>query len=234
MDYRSLQHAPAGLVMVRATHYPFLRNPGLLSSVSPRAETNVFRIMGRNVPLRTVFAVAYHQSPSRVILPPDAPKTNFDFLVTVTSDTRASLRAAIRETLGYVAETETLDTNVLAIKIVDARLPGLKVSPDTEKRDVFYNDQNLKVQHLPLLMMANDRLTTLSDGLGRILPIPVVDETVLTNVYDYTIAWNVRVQRQLENEATARPAVDKILAVWGLGLRPDTAPVEMLVVKKAK
>jgi uncharacterized protein (TIGR03435 family) len=234
MDYRSLQHAPSGMVMIRPTRFPFLRDHGILYVPSPHHETNVFWVMGRNVPLRTVFAVAYQQNPTRVVLPSDAPKTNFDFLVTLRSDARAALKTVLRQKLGYAAQTETRDTDVLALKIKDANLPGLKVSGDDEKRHVDYNDLNLQVRHLPLLMLAGDRLRLLHDALEQILPLPVVDKTGLTNLYDYTIAWNMPVKRQLDNEATARPAVDKILGDWGLGLEPDTASLEMLVVTKAK
>ena len=83
------------------------------------------------------------------------------------------------------------------------------------------------------MVVADERLMLLADGLGRFLNTPVVDKTGLTNVYDYSIAWNVQVKRQLENETTARAAVDKMLRDLGLGLAPDTASLEMLVVKKA-
>jgi uncharacterized protein (TIGR03435 family) len=115
---------------------------------------------------------------------------------------------------------------------VDARLPGLTVSGPDEKTYVFFNDVTLRVRHLPLMVVADRRLMLMADGLGRFLNLPVVDKTGLTNLYDYSIGWNVHVQRQLENETTARAAVDKILHDLGLGLAPDTAPLDMLVVKK--
>ena len=233
MDYRSLQHAPGGLVVIRTTHFPFLRGHGILYAPSPHHETNVFRVMGRNVPLRTVFAVAYSNNPARVILPSDVLKTNFDFLVTVASDPRASLKAALRQTLGYTARTETRDTDVLALKIVDASLPGLTVSQADERTRVFFDDIKVRVRHLPLIFVVGERGTRLAEGVEQVLNTPVVDKTGLTNFYDYSIPWNAPVQRQFENETTARAAVDKILNSWGLGLEPDTAPLEMLVVKKA-
>jgi uncharacterized protein (TIGR03435 family) len=60
-----------------------------------------------------------------------------------------------------------------------------------------------------------------------------VDKTSLTNYYDFSLAWNMQFMMKLENDSTARPAIDKILGDWGLGLETDTAPMEMLVVKKA-
>jgi uncharacterized protein (TIGR03435 family) len=62
------------------------------------------------------------------------------------------------------------------------------------------------------------------------LKIPVVNKTGLTNLYDYSMAYDTQTRRQLQNEITARPVVDQILAGWGLALQPDRAPMEMLVV----
>ena len=234
MDNRGLRQAPAGLVVVRPTQFPFLRRNGILYARLPQEGTNSLRIMGRNVPLRDVMAAAYGESPSRVALPPDAPKGNFDFLVTAASDSRPRLQSAIHRKLGYVAQKETRDTDVLALKIVDSRLPGLTVSGADEKPYVHYNDRLLRLRHLPLMVVAEERLMPLANALGRYLNTPVVDKTGLTNVYDYSITWNVQVQRQLQNETTARAAVDKMLGELGLGLAPDTASLEMLVVKKAE
>jgi len=64
--------------------------------------------------------------------------------------------------------------------------------------------------------------------------MPVVDKTGLTNFYDFSVAWDPQVRQQLHDRQTARAAVDKILNAFGLALKPDTAPLEMLVVKNAK
>jgi hypothetical protein len=54
----------------------------------------------------------------------------------------------------------------------------------------------------------------------------------LTNAYDFSLAWNPQLQQQLQNVPTARAIVDRILNACGLALKPDTATLEMLVVKK--
>jgi uncharacterized protein (TIGR03435 family) len=234
MDARSLQQVPSGVVVVRPTHFPYLRRNGILYTPSPHHNGNGWRMMGRDVPLRVVMATAYDQSPARVVLPPDAPKGNFDFLVVVTGNPRQRLQAAIRRKLGYVAQKETRETDVLALKIVNASLPDLTVSKASERQTVFFNDVKLRVTHMPLMMVASERLMPVADGLEQFLNTPVVDKTGLTNLYDYSIAWNVHIQRQLEDKTMARAAVDKILNGWGLGLQPDTASLEMLVVKEAR
>lgn len=225
MDNRSLQQVPVGLVVVRPTYFPYLQRNGIFYASSPHDGGNGRRMMGRNVPLRDVIAAAYGQSPSHVVLPPDAPRGNFDFLVTVAGDQRPRLQAAIRRKLGYVAQKETRDTDVLALKIVNANLPGLTVSGANEKQNITFNDVNLHFRHM--------RLTVMADVLEQLLEKPVVDKTGLTNFYDYPVAWDPQTQRRLQNDTTARATVDKILNGLGLGLEPDTALLEMLVVKMA-
>jgi hypothetical protein len=50
----------------------------------------------------------------------------------------------------------------------------------------------------------------------------------LTNFYDYSFNWDWRMGSGLMNESTTR----RMLARWGLGIEPGTAPVELLVVEK--
>ena len=82
MDERSLQQAPAGLILVRPTQFPFLREKGILRTAAPKSNGETVWIMGRNAPLRDVIAAAYGQNLSRVVLPADVPPTHFDFLMT--------------------------------------------------------------------------------------------------------------------------------------------------------
>jgi len=50
----------------------------------------------------------------------------------------------------------------------------------------------------------------------------------LTNFYDFSLVFTPQMQRGQIDRAT----VEKIIGEWGLGLEPDTAQMEMLVVKK--
>ena len=62
----------------------------------------------------------------------------------------------------------------------------------------------------------------------QFLKTPVVDETGLTNYYDFSLAWN----RGMRPDQFTRDDIDKIIGEWGLDLEPDTESIEMLVVKK--
>jgi len=69
--------------------------------------------------------------------------------------------------------------------------------------------------------------------LEGILKMPVVDKTGLTNYYDFSLVWDSQTAQQIQNGTLDQATGQKILAEWGLGLEPDTASLEMLVVKKA-
>ena len=125
LNYRGLQNVPGGLVVLRPTRYPFLKHADPMYVPSPHSRTN-FWIMGRNAPLRDLIGIAYGENPSRVVLPLDAPKGNFDFLVTVDHDSRERLQEAIRRKLGWRAQVELREAEVLALKVLNPALPDLK------------------------------------------------------------------------------------------------------------
>ncbi len=219
---RTLEHAPAGIVEIRPTHFEHNLRKGVTWAPVGNSRRGPWRVMGRDVSLRDMVAAAYGEIPGRVQLPDDAPTNNFDFIVT-TSTPRLNLQKAIRS-LGYTAQKETNDTDVLAMKVVDPLLPAFTVSSRDEREDSKYKSGRVYVTHL--------RIGELSGFFEQCLKMPVVDETSLTNYYDFSVAWNGSMWMRLQNESTARPAVDAMLKEWGLTLEPDTAPIGVLVVKK--
>ena len=118
LNFRNLQQVPSGFVVLRPTHFPFLHHADPLSFWAPRSRTN-FWMVGRNASFADLIGMAYGQNPSRVIVPADAPKTNFDFLVTVNHEPRRRLQAAIREKLGCRAELQLRAAEVLVLKVMN-------------------------------------------------------------------------------------------------------------------
>jgi uncharacterized protein (TIGR03435 family) len=225
LSNRSLQQVSSGLVVVRPTRFPKTHFNGIVSTTVPVHGKPTWRMMGRNVTFKELMAAAYGQNAGRVVVPWDAPKTNFDFLVTVRDRQRPRLQEAIRKQLGFVAHMERHNTEVLALKVENANLPGLAVSDPDKKEDVAFKDGKLQFTHV--------QLGAMTGGLEQALRTPVVDKTGLTNHYDFSLAWDTQILHQLQNGPTARTAVDKILTGWGLALKPDTVTLEMLVVKRA-
>jgi uncharacterized protein (TIGR03435 family) len=225
MNQPSLQQAPAGLVVIRPTHFSLsIFRKGVIDVPAPGKRRTASRIMGRDVSLRDIIAVAWQVDTARVMMPPGAPTNNFDFIVTV-DEPRKRLQKVVRNKFGYTADKENHETEVLALKVEKPALPGLTVSVAGEKEDANLKNGRLYITHM--------QLKELTRGFEQILKAPVVDKTGLTNYYDFSLAWNTQFLRRLSDESTARPAVDKLLDDWGLGLEPETAALEMLVVKKA-
>jgi uncharacterized protein (TIGR03435 family) len=223
-DQGSLQRAPAGLVIIRPTHFSLsVFRRGVIYTPDRGNPHDASRIMGRDVSLRDIVAVAWQEDVAHVLMPAGAPTNNFDFIVTVNEPGKR-LQKAIRDTFGYTASKETLATDVLALKVEDPALPGLTVSAEGESEGSSFKKGRLWITHL--------RFKELTTGFEQVLRTPVVDETGLTNYYDFSLAWNMQLLLRLRDASTARPAVDKLLGDWGLGLEPDTASLEMLVVKK--
>jgi|ERR1039457_3895862 uncharacterized protein (TIGR03435 family) len=225
MNQQSLGQAPSGLVVVRPTHFPKSIRKGIMSDTIQVSGQRVWRMMGRNVTFQQLVAAAYGRSEARVVLPATAPKTNFDFLVTVRGNQQQQLQKAIRKKLGFIAQTETSDEEVLTLKIANGTLPGLTASDASAKPNVHFDKGKLYFTHM--------RPSALTEGLEQMLKLPVVDKTDLTNFYDFSAVWDSQMQRQIQNEATATAAIKKILNGWGLALEPDSDRVEVLVVKSA-
>jgi len=221
-----LRQAPANVVIVRPTHFA---NSAKKSSPQNQFGNASIKgaqwMVGINVTFQNLIATAYSYNPGRVALPPNPPKDSYDFLVTVPKDPQARLQTAIRRKLGYTAQVETIDTPVFALKVEDPNSPGLKVS--TARSDSLAEKNGR-------LYFTHQRLTTITDGLEGLVKMPVVDKTGLTNYYDFSLVWDTQTAQQIQNGTLDQATGQKILAEWGLGLEPDTASLEMLVVKKVK
>ena len=192
LNFRGLQQVPGGLVVLRPTHYPFLRYADPLYAASPHSHTN-FWIVGRNAPLNDVIAVAYDWDPSRVVLPSDARKSNFDFLVTRDDRPREQLQAAIRRKLGYQVHAELREVAVLALKVVNPDLPGLKVSDPDSPHGARNDNVKINFTNLPVSIVCQ--------VLKQFYGISAVDKTGLTNFYNYSLPLPVAASRHWSDDA---------------------------------
>jgi uncharacterized protein (TIGR03435 family) len=219
----NLLKVPTGLTVIRPTHSPLHRESVIYANPEKGSGDASWRMSGRNVPLQDLIAVAYGETRGRVIMPENAPTNAYDFIATAR-DPRSSLQKAIHETLHYTGDRETNDTDVLAMKIVDPSLPGMTPSAPGENGKPLFKNGKLTLYHM--------QLKELTHPFEQFLKTPIVDETGLTNYYDATLEWNNSMGSRLQSPSTARPIVDKILKGWGLALEPDTASIEVLMMKK--
>jgi uncharacterized protein (TIGR03435 family) len=217
-DTEELRLLPANLAVLRPTHssndYAKIRHYDRNDSLA--------RTLGRNVTLQQAIAEAYDCSPAQVILPPDAPESRLDFLVTTPGNARDHLRELIQNEFHYTAHRETQNTDVFILKVSDPVLPGLDISSDNESEDINYKDGKLYFTH--------KTMSAIVDGLSLGLSEPVLDQTGLTNAYDFSVTWNMDVEKRMENGGFNLGATRKVLAGWGLALESSKVPMDMFVV----
>lgn len=209
-------------------HWVILR-PTRLSHAGPKIRQvhegdSLARIAGRDVSFRDLVAEAYDCDPGCVVLPPGTLPGQFDFLVTESPHPREHLRDLIASQLGYTAHHETRDTTVLKLQMADASLPGFTISPNSEDDDIEYTNGRLYFTHKPISLLVHG----LEDGLGQ----PVLDETGLTNNYDFSTPWNPGVMHVMQTGAFAMDRVQKVLNASGLELKPDTQSMDLVIVEK--
>ena len=218
-DADKLRVLPANIEVVQPTHFP--DTAAKIRHVHDGE--SLARTVGRNVTFRDLMAEAYDCDPGCVVLPGDAPKGGFDFLVTTSPKTRKHLRQAIETQLGYTANSETRDAEVMMLRVKDSALPGLTVSADGEA-DVNFRDGKLYFQHQPL--------SAIFKGLEDGLAVPVVDKTGLTNNYDFSVVWSDKATQAMRGGQFSLDGVQKALNGLGLELESGTARMEMFTVKK--
>lgn len=221
-DEDAWRQAPANLVILRATHFP----ESYSEIRHDHEDDSLTRTVGRDVTLRQAMAEAYDCSPAQVILPSGAPQGRFDFLVTTSSRVRAHLRNALRNELHYSAHRETQNTDVFLLIVSDPALPGLAASSSDEQSGIRYNDGKLYFQHEPLSAIVEG----LSEGLNK----PVEDKTGSTNAYDFSVDWNSKVERSMENGDWSLAGVKEVLVGWGLTLESTNIPMDMYIVTGTK
>jgi uncharacterized protein (TIGR03435 family) len=103
-----------------------------------------------------------------------------------------------------------------------AMIPIIQSNSDSLKMGYSYHEQPV---------------STLTSLLEQHLQIPIIDETGLTQEYDYSFVWNQsypankQIKLELPNyEVLKQALVDQL----GLELVPTNMPIEMLVVEKVK
>jgi len=214
-----LQQVPANLAVVQPTHF----TDAIGKIKHAYSGDSLARTVGRNVTFRDLIAEAYDCEPGCVVLPLDAPKGGFDFLVTDSPKTRKHLREAIETELGYAATSETRDTEVLVLLAKDSNPSGLAVSTAGDD-DISYRDGKLYFTRQPLSIVVK--------GLEEGFALPVVDKTGLTNNYDFSMTWDGKVTQAMRDGGFHFEGAQNVMNGWGLELKSDTARLEMFTVKK--
>jgi uncharacterized protein (TIGR03435 family) len=219
-DTGGLRQVPANLAILRPTHF----SDSYAQVRHYHENESLARTVGHDATLKQTIAEAYDCAPAQVVLPADAPQDRYDFLVTKPGHVRAQLQRLIQSELHLTARRETQNTDIFILKVSNSALPGLAVSSADESEDINYKDGKLYFTHKPV--------STILDGVSLGLNTPVLDQTGLTNAYDFTLAWNKDAEKRMENGEFTLDGTRKALARWGLSLESTNVPMDMVIVTK--
>jgi len=220
LNYMHFQTVPANLLVVRPTHFTN-ESGNFMASTTPKVGQEVMRMLGRNVPLEQVVAMAYGCSPSRIVSPTVKPAGNFDYLVTVPYRQRERLQAAIKKQLGYTAHWDNRDADVLLLETTAADPPGFTLSASSANGNVSYKNGRYQFTHMQPTVMLGFLETSFKQ--------PVLDRTGMTNFYDFSVAMNWRGPNGPDQEQ-----LESLLGNLGLKLEPATESTRMLVLEKIR
>ncbi|HUA65689.1 MAG TPA: TIGR03435 family protein [Alphaproteobacteria bacterium] len=222
-DPDNLRQVPAGLVALRPTH--FANTYGKIRH--DHENDTLTRTVGRDASLRQIIADAYDCAPAQVVMPPGAPQGHFDFLVTKPGHVRDRLKKIIESQFHYIAHRESQNTDVFILTVSDPALPGLTPSADGEDKEsgLSYRDGKLYFKH--------QTVSRIVDGLSQGLNEPVLDQTGLTNAYDFSLAWTAETTKRMENGGFSLAGTRRVLAGWGLALESSNVPMDRYVVTPA-
>jgi uncharacterized protein (TIGR03435 family) len=184
---------------------------------------NFGKVMRRGCTFGALLASAYDFGPERMVLPADAPKGRYDLLLTLPHQPAEALREAIKKQFGFVGHPETRDTDVLVLKVSNPAASGLKIN--TRHKNFTINWRKGE------LVIVNFKMSDIAYCLGTgTFNMPVIDETGLTDAYDFDLHWNGDLNLKGQNKDIERALKEQL----GLELVPDRRPLEMLVVEKAR
>ena len=155
-----------------------------------------------------------------VWLAPELPG-KYDFIANLPAGSKEAMQKEIRKQFSLVGRFATIETNVLFLKVSHPGAAGLAPtrihngSSSSSSRNGENNIQNASA----------DSIASICENEYG---IPVIDQTGLRGKYDVDLKWDYRNDPQHEN---FKQALNNRL---GLELVPGTAPIEYLIIEKAK
>ena len=179
------------------------------------------RILGIGDTADEVVLAAYGAGNTRTLFLTKSPRGKYDFIANLPSGSFEALKQEIQKRFGVAGRAETIETNVLFLKVKQPAAPGLK---PTKTHDRSSSSRSLSGEY----QFVNEPVSVVANFAENSFGIPVIDQTGLKGNFDVDLKWDGQNDPQHEN--LKRAIADQL----GLELISGTAPVEMLVVEKAK
>lgn len=184
------------------------------------------KLVGTGLHAQDIVAMAYgYFTPARAIFHAALPADRYDFIACLSGGIHVNenaLRTAVQRKFGVVAKAETRNADVWLLKMKSPDAPGLK-------RSKSGNGGNGLIPSANELRGWNEPIANLAVNLEYMANFPIVDETGLTNRFDFDLNCS-----QTDLEERNMDKINQALGQLGLELVPTNMPLKLLIVEKAK
>ena len=180
-------------------------------------------------PLKEIIQTAYGKDKFRTMVSTELPTTKYDFFAKLPGKNQVeptrwneAFQEEIKNQFGLVGELELKVTPVLVLKLKPESTHKFEQS-NTMKNGIATTQQSGQFSCF------EQPISTLDSYLEQYFKTPIVDQTGLTNNYDYAVTWDEPTPDK-QNPAGLKQA---LLDQLGLELVSTNQPIEMLVIKKS-
>ena len=205
---------------------------------SEEVDSNDWISVGISTTADAIVRTAYNSDRLRTVFLTKAPEGRFDFIANLPHGSSKALREAIKRKFDLVGNREIRETDVLLLKLAATDTGGFKpanslrrslnvTAPDTHN---FF--KSLKDGSFFAYFDRTLEESGLRSSLETDFQLPIIDQTGLTNRYDFSVTWPHF--HDNDNDKHKQITKDILREQLGLVLVPSREPVEMLVVEKVK
>jgi uncharacterized protein (TIGR03435 family) len=191
--------------------------------------------MGIAQPLKEIIQVAYQKDKLRTVIVASLPAGKYDFIAKLVgprephkntpADTNwtVELQNEIKRKFGIIGRLEKRKADVMVLKAGSAGIRGFTISHTMPNGHARTDEPGNSA-------FFEQPVSTLIGVLEHNFQLPIVDQTGLTEAYDYALKWNEADPKHPNLDGLKQALQDQL----GLEIVLTNMPIEMLVVEKAK
>jgi uncharacterized protein (TIGR03435 family) len=218
--------------------------------------TNPIQFLGLGTTVYQMLQIAYRVGDdSHTLVTTPLPQGLYDFIANLPNGSPEALQSEIKRKFGLVGTWRMVETNVLLLKLADPGVHGFK-SAGSLMQELNLNINSLGGPMMYELGQAQKEVTALKNnvfyrtkyrfnttvdvlikwnGLERVFNLPIIDETGLTNRYDFVTTFDFNIPEVGGFGNPDKEMWKSVLAEQlGLELIPTNMPIEILVIEKVK
>ena len=191
--------------------------------------------MGIAQPLNDIIQVAYQSDKLRTVIVAGLPAGKYDFFAKlvgplephknypVDTNWAVELQNEIKRKFGIIGRLEKRKAQVMVLKAGSAGVQGFTISHTMPNGHAMTDEPGNSA-------FFEQPVSTLIGVLEHNFQLPIVDQTGLTEAYDYALKWNEADPKHPNLDGLKQALQDQL----GLELVLTNMPIEMLVVERAK